>query len=87
MTNMASSNFFSALFISVVVAKLTLASTAAVSHNLYANIIKAINAMEAPAMGIEMTGIVLNFVVIGLSILFENLNIVFIIRLVFSIYH
>ncbi|WP_406706067.1 cation acetate symporter [Sodalis sp.] len=69
-----------------VVAGLTLAGASAVSHDLYASVIKAGNATGREELRVsKITMVVLGFVAIGLGILFENHNIAFMVGLAFSI--
>ncbi|AKJ43473.1 cation acetate symporter [Pragia fontium] len=69
-----------------VVAGLTLAGASAVSHDLYANVIKQGKATERDELKVsKVTTIVLGFVAIGLGILFEKQNIAFMVGLAFSI--
>ncbi|AHF78819.1 Cation/acetate symporter [Sodalis praecaptivus] len=69
-----------------VVAGLTLAGASAVSHDLYASVIKAGNATGRDELRVsKITVVVLGFVAIGLGILFENQNIAFMVGLAFSI--
>ncbi|WP_347253602.1 cation acetate symporter [Leminorella grimontii] len=69
-----------------VVAGLTLAGASAVSHDLYANVIKQGSATERDELKVsKITTVVLGFVAIGLGILFEKQNIAFMVGLAFSI--
>ncbi|MGV7962262.1 cation/acetate symporter ActP [Photorhabdus tasmaniensis] len=69
-----------------VVAGLTLAGASAVSHDLYANVIKCGKANERDELKVsKITVVILGFVAIGLGILFENQNIAFMVGLAFSI--
>lgn len=69
-----------------VVAGLTLAGVSAVSHDLYASVIKAGKATGRDELRVsKITVVVLGFVAIGLGILFENQNIAFMVGLAFSI--
>ncbi|WP_434526333.1 cation/acetate symporter ActP [Photorhabdus asymbiotica] len=69
-----------------VVAGLTLAGASAVSHDLYANVIKHGKANERDELKVsKITVVILGFVAIGLGILFENQNIAFMVGLAFSI--
>ncbi|CDG99500.1 cation/acetate symporter ActP [Xenorhabdus bovienii] len=69
-----------------VVAGLTLAGASAVSHDLYANVIKQGQANERDELRVsKITVIILGFVAIGLGILFEKQNIAFMVGLAFSI--
>lgn len=69
-----------------VVAGLTLAGASAVSHDLYANVIKHGKANEADELRVsKLTTVVLGVVAIGLGILFEKQNIAFMVGLAFSI--
>lgn len=69
-----------------VVAGLTLAGASAVSHDLYASVIKKGKANEADELRVsKLTTIVLGVVAIGLGILFEKQNIAFMVGLAFSI--
>ncbi|WP_350306614.1 cation/acetate symporter ActP [Photorhabdus viridis] len=69
-----------------VVAGLTLAGASAVSHDLYANVIKHGEANERDELKVsKITVVILGFVAIGLGILFENQNIAFMVGLAFSI--
>ncbi|SQI43828.1 Acetate transporter ActP [Leminorella richardii] len=69
-----------------VVAGLTLAGASAVSHDLYANVIKQGAATERDELKVsKITTVVLGFVAIGLGILFEKQNIAFMVGLAFSI--
>ncbi|MBK5145738.1 cation acetate symporter [Budviciaceae bacterium BWR-B9] len=69
-----------------VVAGLTLAGASAVSHDLYANVIKQGQATERDELKVsKVTTVVLGFVAIGLGILFEKQNIAFMVGLAFSI--
>lgn len=69
-----------------VVAGLTLAGASAVSHDLYACVIKQGKANEADELRVsKMTTLVLGVVAIGLGILFEKQNIAFMVGLAFSI--
>lgn len=72
LANAVGGNFFLG-FISAVVAGLTLGGAAAVSHDLYASVIKAGNATGRDELRVsKITVVVLGFVAIGLGILFEN---------------
>ncbi|PHM33193.1 cation/acetate symporter ActP [Xenorhabdus innexi] len=69
-----------------VVAGLTLAGASAVSHDLYANVIKQGQANEKDELRIsKITVIFLGVIAIGLGILFEKQNIAFMVGLAFSI--
>ncbi|CDL79528.1 cation/acetate symporter ActP [Xenorhabdus cabanillasii] len=69
-----------------VVAGLTLAGASAVSHDLYANVIKRGQANEQDELKIsKMTVVFLGIIAIGLGILFEKQNIAFMVGLAFSI--
>ncbi|AOM41828.1 cation/acetate symporter ActP [Xenorhabdus hominickii] len=69
-----------------VVAGLTLAGASAVSHDLYANVIKQGQANERDELKIsKITVVILGVVAIGLGILFEKQNIAFMVGLAFSI--
>ena len=69
-----------------VVAGLTLAGASAVSHDLYACVIKEGKANEADELRVsKMTTLVLGVVAIGLGILSEKQNIAFMVGLAFSI--
>ncbi|KGA63236.1 cation/acetate symporter ActP [Yersinia pseudotuberculosis] len=69
-----------------VVAGLTLAGASAVSHDLYASVIKKGKANERDELRVsKITVIILGIVAIGLGILFEKQNIAFMVGLVFSI--
>ncbi|HCH50437.1 MAG TPA: cation acetate symporter [Proteus sp.] len=69
-----------------VVAGLTLAGASAVSHDLYANVIKNGNADERKELNVsKITVVILGIVAIGLGILFEKQNIAFMVGLAFSI--
>ncbi|MCC8379353.1 MULTISPECIES: cation/acetate symporter ActP [unclassified Xenorhabdus] len=69
-----------------VVAGLTLAGASAVSHDLYANVIKQGQANERDELRIsKITVVFLGVIAIGLGILFEKQNIAFMVGLAFSI--
>ncbi|HAU4896953.1 cation acetate symporter [Aeromonas hydrophila] len=69
-----------------VVAGLTLAGASAVSHDLYASVIKKGKANEADELRVsKYTTVVLGVIAIGLGILFEKQNIAFMVGLAFSI--
>lgn len=69
-----------------VVAGLTLAGASAVSHDLYANVIKKGKATERDELRVsKITVLILGVVAIGLGILFERQNIAFMVGLAFSI--
>lgn len=69
-----------------VVAGLTLAGASAVSHDLYANVIKNVQADERQELKVsKITVVILGIVAIGLGILFEKQNIAFMVGLAFSI--
>ncbi|WP_237387491.1 cation/acetate symporter ActP [Xenorhabdus sp. Sc-CR9] len=69
-----------------VVAGLTLAGASAVSHDLYANVIKQGQANERDELKVsKITVVILGFVAISLGILFEKQNIAFMVGLAFSI--
>ncbi|USV55869.1 cation acetate symporter [Aeromonas encheleia] len=69
-----------------VVAGLTLAGASAVSHDLYACVIKQGKANETDELRVsKYTTVVLGVVAIGLGILFEKQNIAFMVGLAFSI--
>ncbi|AUU37031.1 cation acetate symporter [Proteus mirabilis] len=69
-----------------VVARLTLAGASAVSHDLYANVIKNGQADERQELKVsKITVVILGIVAIGLGILFEKQNIAFMVGLAFSI--
>lgn len=69
-----------------VVAGLTLAGASAVSHDLYASVIKKGKANERDELRVsKITVIILGIVAIGLGILFEKQNIAFMVGLAFSI--
>ncbi|WP_439952741.1 sodium:solute symporter family transporter, partial [Escherichia coli] len=65
---------------------LTLAGASAVSHDLYANVIKNGQADERQELKVsKITVVILGIVAIGLGILFEKQNIAFMVGLAFSI--
>ncbi|MGY3944809.1 cation acetate symporter [Aeromonas tecta] len=69
-----------------VVAGLTLAGASAVSHDLYACVLKKGKANEVDELRVsKMTTLVLGVVAIGLGVLFEKQNIAFMVGLAFSI--
>ncbi|TKI03621.1 cation acetate symporter [Martelella alba] len=69
-----------------VVAGLTLAGASAVSHDLYASVIKQGKASERDELKVsKVTVMVLGLVAIGLGVLFEKQNIAFMVGLAFSI--
>jgi len=69
-----------------VVAGLTLAGASAVSHDLYASVIKQGKANEKDEIRVsKITTIALGVLAIGLGILFEKQNIAFMVGLAFSI--
>ena len=69
-----------------VVAGLTLAGASAVSHDLYACVIKDGKANERDELKVsKITVIILGIVAIGLGVLFEKQNIAFMVGLAFSI--
>lgn len=69
-----------------VVAGLTLAGASAVSHDLYANVIKNGEATERDELKVsKISVVVLGVVAIALGILFEKQNIAFMVGLAFSI--
>ncbi|HEK3215775.1 TPA: cation acetate symporter [Proteus mirabilis] len=69
-----------------VVAGLTLAGASAVSHDLYANVIKNGQADERQELKVsKITVVILGIVAIGSGILFEKQNIAFMVGLAFSI--
>lgn len=69
-----------------VVSGLTLAGASAVSHDLYANVIKSGKATERNELKVsKITTVALGVVAIGLGILFEKQNIAFMVGLAFSI--
>ncbi|CDL82754.1 cation/acetate symporter ActP [Xenorhabdus szentirmaii] len=69
-----------------VVAGLTLAGASAVSHDIYANVIKKGQASEQDELKVsKITVVILGIVAIGLGILFEKQNIAFMVGLAFSI--
>ncbi len=69
-----------------VVSGLTLAGASAISHDLYASVIKHGNADEKDEVRVSrIATVVLGFVAIGLGILFEQQNIAFMVGLAFAI--
>jgi cation/acetate symporter len=69
-----------------VVAGLTLAGSSAISHDLYANVIRGGSASDREEMHVSrMTTLVLGVLAILLGIVFEKQNIAFIVSLTFSI--
>ncbi|TCL05752.1 cation/acetate symporter [Sodalis ligni] len=69
-----------------VVAGLTLAGASAVSHDIYASVIKKGKATERDELKVsKVTVLVLGLVAIGLGVLFEKQNIAFMVGLAFSI--
>ncbi|WP_413743113.1 cation acetate symporter [Sodalis sp. RH15] len=69
-----------------VVAGLTLAGASAVSHDIYASVIKKGQATERDELKVsKVTVLVLGLVAIGLGVLFEKQNIAFMVGLAFSI--
>ncbi|MDD0842756.1 cation acetate symporter [Pseudomonas sp. Gutcm_11s] len=69
-----------------VVAGLTLSGASAVSHDLYASVIKKGKANEKDELRVsKITTVVLGVLAIGLGILFEKQNIAFMVGLAFSI--
>ncbi|QKJ88892.1 Cation/acetate symporter ActP [Paramixta manurensis] len=69
-----------------VVAGLTLAGASAVSHDLYASVIRKGQATEREELKVsKITVLILGVVAIALGILFENQNIAFMVGLAFSI--
>ncbi|NMM11609.1 MAG: cation acetate symporter [Polaromonas sp.] len=69
-----------------VVAGLTLSGASAVSHDLYATVIKKGNADSASELKVSrMTTVVLGVIAVGLGIAFEKQNIAFMVSLAFAI--
>ncbi|MFK8333024.1 cation acetate symporter [Pseudomonas sp. BJa5] len=69
-----------------VVAGLTLAGASAISHDLYATVIKRGNASEAQEMRVSRIAVViLGLLAMALGILFEQVNIAFLVGLTFGI--
>ncbi|SQI29885.1 Acetate transporter ActP [Serratia plymuthica] len=69
-----------------VVAGLTLAGASAVSHDLYASVVKDGKATERDELRVsKITVVILGIVAIALGILFEKQNIAFMVGLAFSI--
>jgi cation/acetate symporter len=69
-----------------VVSGLTLAGASAVSHDLYATVFKAGNANEQDEIRVsKITTVVLGILAMGLGILFENVNVAFMVGLAFAI--
>lgn len=69
-----------------VVSGLTLAGASAVSHDLYANVIKKGNADELKEIRVsKITTVILGVVAIALGILFEHQNIAYMVGLAFAI--
>lgn len=69
-----------------VVSGLTLAGASAVSHDLYANVIKKGNADERNEIRVsKITTVILGIIAIALGILFENQNIAYMVGLAFAI--
>ncbi|MEZ5758642.1 MAG: cation acetate symporter [Emcibacteraceae bacterium] len=69
-----------------VVSGLTLAGASAVSHDLYANVLKDGQSDERNEIRVsKMTTIVLGFIAVGLGILFEKQNIAYMVGLAFAI--
>ncbi|MBM7059687.1 cation acetate symporter [Pseudomonas sp. UL073] len=69
-----------------VVAGLTLSGASAVSHDLYASVIKKGKAVEKDELRVsKITTVILGVLAIGLGILFEKQNIAFMVGLAFSI--
>ncbi|WP_252271205.1 cation acetate symporter [Pseudomonas subflava] len=69
-----------------VVAGLTLSGASAVSHDLYASVIKKGNANEKDELRVsKITTVILGVLAIGLGIAFEKQNIAFMVGLAFSI--
>lgn len=69
-----------------VVAGLTLAGASAVSHDLYASVIRKGQATEREELKVsKITVLILGVIAIALGILFENQNIAFMVGLAFSI--
>ncbi|OON41689.1 cation acetate symporter [Izhakiella australiensis] len=69
-----------------VVAGLTLAGASAVSHDLYASVIRKGEATELEELRVsKITVVLLGFVAIALGVLFEKQNIAFMVGLAFSI--
>jgi cation/acetate symporter len=69
-----------------VVAGLTLAGSSAISHDLYANVLRRGNASERDEMRVSrITTLVLGVLAILLGLAFEKQNIAFIVSLTFSI--
>jgi cation/acetate symporter len=69
-----------------VVAGLTLAGASAISHDLYVTVLKGGKASEAQEMRVSRMAVIgLGVVAIGLGILFEEVNIAFLVGLTFGI--
>jgi len=69
-----------------VVSGLTLAGASAVSHDLYATVVKGGNANEQDEIRVsKITTVVLGILAMGLGILFENVNVAFMVGLAFAI--
>jgi len=69
-----------------VVSGLTLAGASAVSHDLYATVVKGGNANEQDEIRVsKITTVVLGVRAMGLGILFENVNVAFMVGLAFAI--
>jgi len=69
-----------------VVSGLTLAGASAISHDLYANVLKNGNCDESKEMKVsKIATIILGIVAIGLGIAFEKQNIAFVVGLAFAI--
>jgi cation/acetate symporter len=69
-----------------VVAGLTLAGASAISHDLYVTVLKGGKASEAQEMRVSRIAVIgLGVVAIGLGILFEDVNIAFLVGLTFGI--
>ncbi len=69
-----------------VVSGLTLAGASAVSHDLYATVVKGGNANEQEEIRVsKITTVVLGILAMGLGIVFENQNVAFMVGLAFAI--
>ncbi|MDH4559097.1 cation acetate symporter [Pseudomonas sp. BN417] len=69
-----------------VVAGLTLAGASAISHDLYVTVLKGGKASEAQEMRVSRMAVIgLGVIAIGLGILFEDVNITFLVALTFGI--
>ena len=69
-----------------VVSGLTLAGASAVSHDLYATVVKGGKANEQDEIRVsKITTVVLGILAMGLGILFENVNVAFMVGLAFAI--